>query len=183
MTRAVFIDRDGTLIKDKVETVRPGDLEFLPGADSLALLKAAGFLLIVITNQSGIGKGHYSEKDMQIFHSHMLKGARNIGVEIDGIYFCPHTKEDGCSCRKPLPGMLLKAASDFDIDLGGSYLIGDQNRDALAGINAGVKKNYIVTTGIYPDGIYVPDPLLGSAAEICTDLREAVLRIVENVNF
>ena len=183
MAKAVFIDRDGTLIKDKVETVRPGDLEFLPGADSLALLKNAGFLLIVITNQSGIGKGHYSEEQMHIFNSFMQKRAQEIGADIDAVYFCPHTKEDGCACRKPAPGMLLKAASDLDIDLAESFLIGDQNSDAWAGINAGVKKSYIVTTGIYPGGRFVPDPLLGPSAEICTNLREAVLKIIENVNF
>lgn len=183
MAKAVFIDRDGTLIKDKVETVSPGDLEFLPGADSLALLKDAGFLLILITNQSGIGKGHYSETDMHKFNEHMLRCAREMGVDIDAVYFCPHTKEDGCSCRKPSPGMLHKAAGDLDIDLAASFLIGDQNSDARAGINAGVKKSYIVTTGIYPGGEYIPDPLLETSAEICTNLREAVLKIIENVYF
>lgn len=183
MAKAVFIDRDGTLIKDKVETVRPGDLEFLPGADSLALLKDAGFLLILITNQSGIGKGHYSETDMHKFNEHMLRRAREMGVYIDAVYFCPHTKEENCCCRKPAPGMLLKAAEDLDIDLNNSYMIGDQNSDALAGVNAGVKRNYIVTTGIYPGGEYIPDPVLEDSTEICTNLREAVLDIVENINF
>lgn len=151
--KAVFLDRDGTIIVDKFETHKIEDLEFVKGIESLKELQDVGYLLIVVTNQSGIGKGHYSIEEMNKFNNHMINELNKLGIEINEIYFCPHTVKDNCNCMKPRDGMIKKAESEFNIDLKQSYLIGDQNSDIKAGIKAGLKQCYIVTTGLYPQNM------------------------------
>ena len=133
--RAIFLDRDGVLIEDKGYVYRVRDIEILPGvAEALTELKRAGWMLVVVTNQSGIGRGFYGEADYRRVMSrlHWL-------LSFDASYHCPHTPEDGCECRKPKPGMLLKAARELDIDLSRSIMIGDKASDIEAGKAAGCR--------------------------------------------
>ncbi len=140
---AIFIDRDGTLVKEVNFLSRVEDLrifDFSKGA--VWSLKDAGFLIIVVTNQSGIGRGIYTEADMHLIH-------KQIQVEldggVDGFYFCPHLPTDGCECRKPNLGMINSARADFDIDMDGSWMIGDKKIDVETGVNAGIRTAMVLT--------------------------------------
>lgn len=141
--RAVFLDRDGVINRKAPEgeyILREKDFEILPDAPAaIRLLKEAGFLVIVITNQRCVAKGLLSEADLQAIHKTMLKRLRVNGAVIDAIYYCPHEDNDRCACRKPKPGMLLQAASDHIIDLAASWMIGDHLSDAEAGKAAGCR--------------------------------------------
>lgn len=137
MNNAIFLDRDGTINVEKDYLYRIEDFEFLPGViEALKALQSAGFKLIIITNQSGIARGYYSEEDFQKLNAWMIEELLTHGIEIAAVYYCPHHpdakiekyKED-CSCRKPKLGMYEQAIKDFDINLEGSYAIGDKIRD------------------------------------------------------
>jgi D-glycero-D-manno-heptose 1,7-bisphosphate phosphatase len=153
--RAAFIDRDGVINEERNYVYRIEDFVLLPGVvEGLTLLRDAGFLLIVVTNQSGIAKGYYKLADMERLHDHMRSTLAGNGLKIDAIYFCPHHPlgsvsglDVDCPCRKPAPGMLLQAARDFDIDLKSSVLIGDKLSDVEAGQLAGVGRTVIVESG------------------------------------
>ena len=176
--RAVFLDRDGTINVEVQYLKRVEDFQFIPGVPwALRRLKEAGFLLVVVTNQSGIGRGYYDEAALASIHSHMHADLATFGASIDACYFCPHHPEHAtgdyrieCGCRKPLPGMLQQAARDLDIDLASSFMIGDKLADVEAGINAGCT-SLLVLTGYgsaqaagLPEGVCTyPD--LPSAAE------------------
>lgn len=137
MNKAIFLDRDGTINVEKHYLNKIGDFEFLPGViEGLKLLQDAGFLLIIVTNQSGIGRGYYSEEDFNVLTKWMMQTLEQSGVKITQVYFCPHLPDamiekyrKDCDCRKPKPGMYLKAVEDYDIDLSKSYVIGDKIRD------------------------------------------------------
>ena len=181
--KAIFLDRDGTIIVDKVETRKIEDLEFVQDIDSLKKLKDAGYLLIIITNQSGIGKGHYSVEEMHKFNSHMINELAQMGIQIDALYYCPHTIEDNCQCKKPKDGMLRRAQMDLNINLQSSVLIGDQNSDIMAGINAGLRACYAVPTGLYPKnqtGKYEVDLAIANKTIVCDSLQDATKRILDN---
>lgn len=133
MNKAVFLDRDGTINEEVDYLHEPEKLRFIDGVISaLSILKNKGYKLIVISNQSGVGRGYFPIEDVDKVNEHMNKLLSSKGVRIDGFYFCPHTDADGCNCRKPLPYMYLKAAKDFDIDLKASYMVGDKETDILA---------------------------------------------------
>lgn len=147
---AVFLDRDGTLNVDKGYVYRIEDWEWIPGAiDAIASLNKAGFLVIIITNQAGIARGYYDEKDMHELHTRVNERLKEHGATIDGFYYCPHHPEFGevreCDCRKPMPGMIDQARKDFDIDLARSWLVGDKAGDIQAGLAAGVKTILVLT--------------------------------------
>lgn len=133
MKKAVFLDRDGT-INEEVNYLHECDkMKFIAGAEeALKLLKEKGYLLIVVTNQSGVGRGYFSVEDVDRVHEYMNEQLRAGGTEIDGFYYCPHTQEDKCSCRKPMTGLYRKAQTDFDIDMNQSYMVGDKITDILA---------------------------------------------------
>ena len=151
MTKAaVFLDRDGTLNVDKGYVHRIEDWEWIPGAiGAITMLKKAGFLVIVITNQAGIARGYYDEADMTHLHAIINMELQKHGATIDGFYHCPHHPEFGaireCECRKPMPGMIDKASQDFDIDLGRSWLVGDKASDIQAGLATGIKSILVLT--------------------------------------
>ncbi len=136
-SKAVFLDRDGTINVDKNYLYKIDEFEFLPGAvEALRLLQSAGFLLIIITNQSGIARGYFTEADYLKLTDWMLAALKNYGVNISGVYYCPHLPEAEiseyrkvCDCRKPKTGLFEQAVRDFDIDLAKSYAIGDKPRD------------------------------------------------------
>lgn len=138
--KAVFLDRDGTINRmlenDYVKTWE--EFEFLPGtAEAIRALKAKGYLVIIITNQRGIGKGIMTEEDLGQVHRRMCEELASAGAYIDDIFYCPHNIEDDCSCRKPKPGLLLQAQAKWDIDLERSFLIGDMDSDIEAGRTVG----------------------------------------------
>lgn len=146
MNKAVFLDRDGTINVDREYVHKIKDLEFIPGVlEALAKLAKTEYKIIIITSQSGIGRGYYTQKEYELFNEHMLKRIKNHGGRIDGIYFCPHHPNDGCECRKPMPKMILNAANDFNIDLSKSYMIGDKKSDVEMGKNAGCKTIRVMT--------------------------------------
>jgi len=137
---AVFLDRDGVINNDTgyVHTIK--EFQFLPGViDALKRLSGSDYKLFIITSQSGIGRGYYTERDFKKLNDWMLDDLKMNGVDIDRVYHCPHTPEDRCACRKPGIGMLEKAVEDFDVSLSGSWLVGDKDSDVLTGRRANVK--------------------------------------------
>jgi D-glycero-D-manno-heptose 1,7-bisphosphate phosphatase len=165
---AVFIDRDGTLIEEVNFLARVEDLRIFPYTQkAIDLLKERGFLVIVITNQSGIGRKIYDEAAMKAIHDQMQL---QLGNAIDAFYFCPHLPLDGCKCRKPGLGMIEAAQSDFDIDIPGSWVIGDKKLDVETGFNGGMR-TAMVRTGY---GNAHADLLGRSPDIIATDLLNAV---------
>lgn len=141
--RAAFVDRDGTLIEEVNYLSRIEDLRLFPFTyEAVGLLKAAGFLIIVVTNQSGIGRGIYDEAAMHAIHDEMQ--VRLDGM-IDAFYHCPHLPCDGCACRKPGLGMIRSAQSEFNIDLAQSWMIGDKKLDIETGRNAGTRTAMVLT--------------------------------------
>ena len=152
MKTAAFIDRDGIINVDKGYVHKKEDVSFVPGIFRLCrLLQEKGFKIIVITNQSGIARGLYDVEDFNRLMEWMKVQFAEHGINIAGVYFCPHHPTEGqgefkkdCQCRKPKPGMLLKAQQELDIDLTESVLIGDKETDIQAGLNAGIKKNFLI---------------------------------------
>lgn len=151
MANAIFFDRDGVinrrLMGDYVK--RWDEFEFLPDIfELLPLVHEAGYLAIVITNQRGIGRGLMSEHDLEEIHERMQSTlAGRTGERFDALYHCPHETADACDCRKPLPGMLRRAATDHGIDLASSWMIGDSESDIEAGIAAGCRTILVAPPG------------------------------------
>lgn len=128
---AVFVDRDDTLVKDVPYCGRPEDLVLFPGiGKAISRLNQAGLLVIVITNQSGVARGLFTEEMLLSIHERLRHEVAMAGGRIDAIYYCPHHPDEGCSCRKPRTGLIERALEDFNIDLTRSYLIGDSEHDA-----------------------------------------------------
>ena len=147
MNKAVFIDRDGTLIKDVPYNTNISLIEFLPGViEALSLFKKNNYLLVLITNQSGIAKGFFTVDELTVLHDALQQMLMKHEIKLDGIYYCPH-HPDGfieqytieCNCRKPKPGLILRAVEDLDIDVSISWMIGDILNDVEAGKSAGCK--------------------------------------------
>lgn len=139
MVKAIFFDRDATLIVDKHYLHKPEEIEYFDDTFSaLKELQDAGYLLFMITNQSGIGRGFFTVDQMHEVHNQMIKDLSKHSITLSGIEFCPHSPEDKCECRKPHPKMINTFLNKFDIDLKKSYMIGDKPIDAKAGINAGI---------------------------------------------
>ncbi len=140
---AIFIDRDGTINEPPPTggfVTRARDVRLLPGAaEALRRLKGAGYLLVVFSNQSGVARGVMTLADVEVVNAHLAGLLAEEGAKPDGIYFCPHRSEDGCECRKPKPGMLLRAADDLGIDLARSWGVGDAARDLAAARTAGCR--------------------------------------------
>ncbi|NQT74859.1 MAG: D-glycero-beta-D-manno-heptose 1,7-bisphosphate 7-phosphatase [Chloroflexi bacterium] len=148
--RAVFIDRDGTISEDVNYCSSVEDFHILPTVpEAIRLLNDVGFKVVLITNQSGISRGYFTEAILAEIHAKMESELVKYGAYIDAIYYCPHQPDDGCGCRKPKPGLLTKAAEELGIDLKFSYMIGDMQKDIDVGRAVGCK-TILVTTG--PDG-------------------------------
>jgi D-glycero-D-manno-heptose 1,7-bisphosphate phosphatase len=132
--RLVILDRDGVINYDSVDYIKsPQEWRPIPGSlEAIARLHRADYKVVVATNQSGVGRGLLSMDTLAAIHAHMLKEVRRQGGEIDAIFFCPHTPEDGCDCRKPAPGLLKQIAKRLQINLTGVYVVGDAERDVLA---------------------------------------------------
>ena len=146
MNKALFLDRDGVINIEKNYLYKIEDFEFIEGIFALCKhFQNLGYLIIVVTNQSGIARKYYSKDDFLRLTQYMIDAFKNEGVTVAKVYFCPHHHDISgqCSCRKPKPGMLLDAAKEFNIDLSQSLMVGDKERDIQAAINAGVSKTYL----------------------------------------
>lgn len=150
MNKALFLDRDGVVNKEKDYLYKIEDFEFIDGVfETCRYFQDKGYLIIIITNQAGIARGKYTEDDYQLLTNWMISEFEKENIKVSKVYHCPHHPDFSgeCECRKPNPGMLLQAQKDFDLDLSQSILVGDKNSDIEAGIKAGIKMNYLVSTG------------------------------------
>jgi D-glycero-D-manno-heptose 1,7-bisphosphate phosphatase len=185
--KCVFLDRDGVINQDPPHYAhRIDQLNIIPGsAEAIRLLNEKGFIVIVITNQSGVARGMYNEEDIAFFHAEMQRRLNENNAHIDAFYYCPHHPEAvvdkyriDCECRKPKTGMILKAAKDFGFDPSGSFLVGDKWFDVIAGKDAGCK-TILVMTGHGRDEYQRERK---SFAFIAKDLLSAVKEIILEEN-
>jgi D-glycero-D-manno-heptose 1,7-bisphosphate phosphatase len=184
--RAVFLDRDGTLNEDIGYPSNSGHILIYPFSfEAVKKINGAGFLAIVITNQSGIGRGLLTERDLESIHQNMKASFAANGARLDAFYYCPHYLDsldpkyrDDCACRKPFPGMGLQAAAALDIDLGKSYMIGDKVEDILFGINL-QSRPVLVLTGYGKDSLLALQKQGNAPAHVAADLLEAVNWILD----
>ncbi|MBN2521820.1 MAG: D-glycero-beta-D-manno-heptose 1,7-bisphosphate 7-phosphatase [Bacteroidales bacterium] len=161
MTKAVFLDRDGTINHDTGHLHKPEELMLIQGAiEAIKEIRNKGFIVIVVTNQAGIAKGLYTEDDVNELHGYINQKLKLAGAAIDAFYYCPHHPgaliekyRIECECRKPKPGMLLKAIEELKINPHCSFMIGDKESDMLAGKNAGIAHNLLVRSGCKTDEI------------------------------
>jgi D-glycero-D-manno-heptose 1,7-bisphosphate phosphatase len=141
--KTIFLDRDGTLIEEVNFLHRVEDLRFFDFTDeAVTILKDAGYRIVIVTNQSGIGRGIYTEEQMHAIHETIQE---RLSVRLDAFYFCPHLPDAGCPCRKPGLGMIETAVSELGIDLEGSWMVGDKLLDIELGFNAGIRTAMVMT--------------------------------------
>ena len=158
--KAVFLDRDGTMAPDVHYCRRPEDFELFPyTAKAVGLLNERGLKVIVITNQSGIARGYFTEDTLANIHQKMERELAKEGAFVDAIYYCPHHPDDNCDCRKPKPKLVLQAAKDFNIDLKHSFVVGDLQMDIDLGKVAGCKTILIGNPSVIKDKAIVPDAI------------------------
>lgn len=177
MKKAVFLDRDGTINVERDYLFRCEDFEFISGVpEAIKKLNDAGFLVVVVTNQSGVARGYYSEADVKLLHGFVEQQLALHGAHVDGFYYCPHHPDKGnvpyrklCRCRKGEPGMLLDAARDFNIDLSQSFIIGDKLADVEAGLAVDSTPILVLTGHGEREKEKIP-----AAIQVCADLSAAV---------
>src|ERR1700723_721268 len=173
MERAVFLDRDGTLIAEKNYLHRPEAVVILPGTGpALRKLADAGFKLIIVTNQSGIGRGYFSLADAERVNDHLRGEFARDGVTFEKIYIAPEAPDQPSRVRKPSPQFLFDARDEFGVELAQSFMVGDKLIDLECGWNAGVKKRILVRTG-YGAELERESPLAAGSAIIVDDLAAA----------
>lgn len=181
MARAVFLDRDGTIIEDTGYVAGAERVKFMPGSiRAIALLGENGFRVIVVSNQAGVARGYFDEAMVQATNRYIQSVLAEHGTFIDRFYYCPHHK-DGvigkyrreCHCRKPEPGMIEQGARDFNIDLRRSFVIGDHHSDIAAGQRAGCR------TVLIGDGSSGDEEVIARPDRTARDLKEAVDWILE----
>ena len=175
MNKAIFLDRDGTLNIDYGYVHEIDNFKFIDGAiDALRELKKMGYMLVLVTNQSGIARSYFSEEQFLQLTEWMDWSLAEQDVDLDGIYYCPHHPEgkgeykEDCDCRKPKPGMLLQAIKELKIDPTQSIMVGDKVEDLKAGIGAKMKMNVLVRTGkpVTEEGERVADYVLDSIVDL-----------------
>jgi D-glycero-D-manno-heptose 1,7-bisphosphate phosphatase len=148
MNRAVFLDRDGTLIEERDFLRRPEQVAIFPAVPAaLKRLMDAGYLLFIVSNQSGVGRGYFTLADVEAVNAHLLKELGRTGVRFEKLYFAPESPEMPSRGRKPSPQFLLDARDEFALDLAASYMVGDKLSDLECGWKAGVKRSLLVRTG------------------------------------
>lgn len=181
MNKAIFLDRDGTLNIDYGYVHEIDQFHFIEGSiEALQQLKQMGYLLVLVTNQSGIARGYFSEQQFLQLTEWMDWSLADRGVDLDGIYYCPHHpdgigefKQD-CDCRKPKAGMLNQAIKELKIDSARSIMIGDKMEDMIAGKSAGIKTNVLVRSGkpISEDGEKLADHVIDSIADVVALIKK-----------
>jgi len=173
---AVFIDRDGTICEDVDYLSRPDELKIFPfAAEAVRLLNENNFLVILITNQSGIARGYFDENALHEIHEKLISELAEQNAKLDAVYFCPHNSDDNCACRKPKTGMIEQAARDFSIDLENSWMIGDKAIDVETGFNAKTKTVLVLTGYGHKD----LEKLKTKPDIIAENLLQAVLKIIK----
>lgn len=177
--RYVLLDRDGTIMADRHYLSDPAGVELLPGAvEGLRAMRRLGLGLLMVSNQSGLGRGYFNEQDLWAVHQRLRRLLADQGVGLDGSYYCPHTPEEACACRKPAPGLIQQAAQEHGFDPGQCFVIGDKACDVGLGLGVGAV-SILVRTGhgrqheaaAGPRPHYVVDDLL-EAARLIADLLE-----------
>lgn len=182
LKRAVFLDRDGTVNQEVEYLDDPDGLQLIPGAAAaIRLLNDAGVLAIVITNQAGIGRGYFSATTMEAIHARLAQQLAAHGAHLDAIYHCPHHPDAGCACRKPSPGMLLRAAREHSIDLERSVLVGDKASDLEAGRRAGCRTVLVLTGYGRETCVQLGRPGIGPDL-VADDLLDAVRWLLAQAN-
>jgi D-glycero-D-manno-heptose 1,7-bisphosphate phosphatase len=175
--RFVALDRDGTIIVERHYLSDPDLVELLPGAASgLRQLRELGLGLVVVTNQSPIGRGYFDETRLELIHQRLVELLAAEGVELDGVYFCPHMPDDNCSCRKPRPGMLKLAAQELNFEPQGCFVIGDNICDIELGQRVGAT-TFLVRTGY---GAQVAAESVASPDYVVDDLQDAA-QVIERL--
>ncbi|MGH7950311.1 MAG: D-glycero-alpha-D-manno-heptose-1,7-bisphosphate 7-phosphatase [Limisphaerales bacterium] len=173
MNRAIFLDRDGTMIVEKNYLHRLEDVEIFPAAPiGLKRLCDAGFKLFIVSNQSGVGRGYFTLKDVARVNEHLCAELARDGIRFEKIYIAPEKPDEPSRGRKPSPQFLFDARDEFDLDLSQSFLIGDKSSDLECGWNAGVKKSILVRTG-YGAELERESPEKISQAVVVDDLDKA----------
>ena len=185
---AVFLDRDGTLIREVGHLHRRNQIEVLPRvAEAIRLLRAGGFCLVVVTNQSAVARGLLTEEELGRIHEEMTARLEKAGAHLDGIYYCPHHPTEGngvyrraCDCRKPNAGMIVKAAADLALDLSRSYVVGDQDIDMELAERVGAKGVRIAEEGTKDDSAVLKHPVVAdlwqAAQWILSDRKQSFER-------
>ncbi|MFS2222740.1 D-glycero-beta-D-manno-heptose 1,7-bisphosphate 7-phosphatase [Pantoea sp. B65] len=179
---AIFLDRDGTVNVDHGYVHEIDNFQFIDGViDAMRELKKMGFALVLVTNQSGIARGMFSEDQFMKLTEWMDWSLADRDVDLDGIYFCPHHPQavdeayrQQCDCRKPQPGMLLSAQQELNIDMSASYIVGDKLEDMLAGKAAGVGKKVLVRSGkpVTAEGEAAADWVINSLADLPKRIKQ-----------
>jgi D-glycero-D-manno-heptose 1,7-bisphosphate phosphatase len=174
--RGVFLDRDGTIAYDVNHTRTVDQFKLIPGVgEGIRLLNQGGLLVVVTTNQSGIARGYFSHNTLTMIHQHMHEELSKQGAHIDGVYHCPHHPQDQCLCRKPKPGMVIKASEDLRINLSESFVVGDRDADILLARATGCRA-IMVDTG--PKNLVQTNDLADFYAP---DLRSAAIWILRTL--
>lgn len=176
----MILDRDGTVNVERQYLSDPEGVELLPGAaDGLRYLQRLGLGLVVVTNQSGVGRGYFDLDRVAEIHARLKSLLDREGVTLDGVYFCPHSPDDNCACRKPKQGLVAKAAAELNFDPRGSFVIGDQVSDIQLGKQIG-GVTILVTTGYGPqareDPECRPDFVVGSLVDAAHLIEELLLK-------
>jgi D-glycero-D-manno-heptose 1,7-bisphosphate phosphatase len=181
MHRAIFLDRDGVLIENRADYVREwSHVTLLPGTvEALRRFHAEGLKIIVVTNQSAVGRGVISFETAQEINNRLLKTIMENGGWIDAVYMCPHQPQDRCSCRKPKPGLLLQAARELSLDLGASWMVGDAWSDLLAGQSAGLQGTIMVRTGRGASQLLEAQPVDVTSFIVCDNVLGAYKAITD----
>lgn len=174
--RYVVLDRDGTIIEERHYLSDPNGVSLLPGAgDGLRRLSEAGLGIIMITNQSGIGRGYLDEQRLHLIHHRLGELLADEGVRLDGVYFCPHTPDNGCRCRKPMQGLMERAAQRFGFDPRAAFVVGDKGCDIEFGRRAGAT-TLLVRTGY---GSQVAAEIATAPDYVVNDLSQAAWLIAD----
>jgi D-glycero-D-manno-heptose 1,7-bisphosphate phosphatase len=183
MHRAVFLDRDGVLIENRADYVRDwSHVTLLPWTvDALQGFHQEGLKIIVVTNQSAVGRGLISFETAQEINSRLTKDIMESGGWIDAVYMCPHQPQDRCTCRKPQPGLLLQAARELSLDLQSSWMVGDAWSDLLAGQSAGLQGTIMVRSGRGASQLLEPQPVGITSFIVCDNLFGAYRAITDSI--
>lgn len=145
-SKAAFLDRDGTIIEEKDFIKTPDEIEFVPGSvEAIKILRGLGYKIVVVSNQSGIGRGILTERMVSQVNQSFLRGLEDQGAPVDGLYFCPHHPDDDCACRKPKTGMIEKAVGELGLDLKDAVVVGDKLSDVKLGKNIAATTVLVLT--------------------------------------